>query len=267
MRMVANEHWGPVNSNAPWSLWRMNTLLARKAISVGWKAKKLTPFRPTLELVSKLVLPANILDAFRLESRSPLTTNHSLDAWVENVNEYAAIQAVATKVRDRLCSSKRIQTLCRLPEHLRDHTLENIILFNRDTLILREFFHAIKRGDIGSVINVLWFWLHQFRGTGMMPKYSDALFEVLMTLKSMEPRLRHAYEVNWLVNLSGRANAFKEVDLLQEHQNFWAKVCSHACLLKLCLIRDWLPGHLSSARFKPQLGIHQHGVGLNLRAP
>lgn len=31
---------------------------------------------------------------------------------------------------------------------------------------------------------------------------------------------------NWLVNLTGRVNGFKEVDLLQEHQNFWAKVCS-----------------------------------------
>ncbi|KAJ7667333.1 hypothetical protein B0H17DRAFT_1142822 [Mycena rosella] len=28
---------------------------------------------------------------------------------------------------------------------------------------------------------------------------------------------------NWLVNLTGRPYGFKEVDLLQEHQNFWAK--------------------------------------------
>jgi len=31
---------------------------------------------------------------------------------------------------------------------------------------------------------------------------------------------------NWLANLSGRINGFKEMDLLQEHQNFWAKVWS-----------------------------------------
>jgi hypothetical protein len=30
---------------------------------------------------------------------------------------------------------------------------------------------------------------------------------------------------NWLVNMTDRADAFKENDLLQEHQNFWAKVC------------------------------------------
>ncbi|KAJ7926374.1 hypothetical protein B0H13DRAFT_1582106, partial [Mycena leptocephala] len=30
--------------------------------------------------------------------------------------------------------------------------------------------------------------------------------------------------VNWLVNLTGRPYRFKPVDLLQEHQNFWAKI-------------------------------------------
>ncbi|KAJ6614529.1 hypothetical protein B0H10DRAFT_1950651 [Mycena sp. CBHHK59/15] len=33
---------------------------------------------------------------------------------------------------------------------------------------------------------------------------------------------------NWLVNLTGKINAFKEIDLLQEHQNFWAKVIYNA---------------------------------------
>ncbi|KAJ7648485.1 hypothetical protein B0H17DRAFT_1215628 [Mycena rosella] len=33
---------------------------------------------------------------------------------------------------------------------------------------------------------------------------------------------------NWLVNLTGRPYGFKEVDLLQEHQNFWAKIIYNA---------------------------------------
>jgi hypothetical protein len=35
--------------------------------------------------------------------------------------------------------------------------------------------------------------------------------------------------MNWLVNMTGRPGGFKELDLLQEHMNFWAKVC-FACL-------------------------------------
>ena len=34
-----------------------------------------------------------------------------------------------------------------------------------------------------------------------------------------------AFLKNWLANLTGKINGFKEMDLLQEHQNFWAKVC------------------------------------------
>jgi hypothetical protein len=33
---------------------------------------------------------------------------------------------------------------------------------------------------------------------------------------------REAWLMNWLANLSGKVNGFKEMDLLQEHQNFWA---------------------------------------------
>ena len=67
------------------------------------------------------------------------------------------------------------------------------------------------------------------RGTGKMPKYSDALFKVKMFLKTADPAVREAFLDNWLVNLSGRENGFKEVDLLQEHHNFWAKVNVKQC--------------------------------------
>jgi hypothetical protein len=64
--MVANEYWGTPNSKSPWSLWKINSLLGRKAISAGWKAKTLPPFRPTWELILDLTLPAHILDGFRI---------------------------------------------------------------------------------------------------------------------------------------------------------------------------------------------------------
>jgi hypothetical protein len=30
---------------------------------------------------------------------------------------------------------------------------------------------------------------------------------------------------NWLANPQGNANSFVEIDLVQEHLNFWIKVC------------------------------------------
>jgi hypothetical protein len=91
-------------------------------------------------------------------------------------------------------------------------------------LILSVLTAAVKRGDIGSVVNVLHYWMNMFRGTGKTPKYADAIFSTLMDLKAMDPNLKSAYLKNWLVNVTGKMNAFKEVDLLQEHQNFWLKV-------------------------------------------
>jgi hypothetical protein len=37
---------------------------------------------------------------------------------------------------------------------------------------------------------------------------------------------RDVFLNNWLANLTGHEHGYKEFDLLQEHQNFWAKVCS-----------------------------------------
>jgi hypothetical protein len=184
-RMVANEHWGIANSKSPWSLWRVNSLLGRKAITAGWRAKKLPPFRPTWELITRLTLPAHILDAFRL-----LCPHDSLEQWVDDLKDHDAMHEVARSIYMTLCSACHVSELRRRPSKDRDVPLENIILFNRDALILLEYGDAIKRGDIGSVLNVLSYWMAMFRGTGKMPKYADVLFYLLTRLKQMNPTLR-----------------------------------------------------------------------------
>ncbi|KAF4603981.1 hypothetical protein EYR40_001156 [Pleurotus pulmonarius] len=194
-RMVVNEFWGVPNSESPWSLWKLNTLLGRKAISAGWKSKSPTPFRQTYDLILSLALPAHILDAFRILCNGP-----SLEQWVEGIETYDEIHEVAIKVHQQFCSARRVSELRKL--NRRDVPLENIILFIRDALILRSLKFSIKRGDIGTVINILAHW--------------------------MNPVLRNAFVKNWLANLSGRMNGFKEMDLLQEHQNFWAKIIYNA---------------------------------------
>ena len=182
--MVANEFWGVPNSTSPWLLWKINSLLARKAISASWKSKTLPPFRPTYELILQLALPANILDGFRIFC--PVAT---LEEWVLNVQDYEDISRVAQKVHSELCSARHISTLRCLPDEKRDIPFENIQLFNHDSLILRALKYSIKRGDVGSVINILSHWMVMFRGTGKMPKYMDALFHLLVYLKRMDPCL------------------------------------------------------------------------------
>ncbi|KAJ6620227.1 hypothetical protein B0H10DRAFT_2023170, partial [Mycena sp. CBHHK59/15] len=90
------------------------------------------------------------------------------------------------------------------------HHPQNVVLLNRDALFYIEFVSAIKKGDIGRVVNVL--------------QYADAIFETLRRIDRYDPVLKQFFLHNWLVNLTGWPYSFKEVDLLQEHQNFWAKI-------------------------------------------
>ncbi|KAG1760022.1 hypothetical protein EDD22DRAFT_980812 [Suillus occidentalis] len=202
----------------------VNSLLRQKAISAGWKAKILPTFRPSWDLILALALPANILDAFCL-----CCGCQDLEQWVENVKDYHEVEAVAKRVQVDLCSAQRAAELHWYPSKKRDVPLTNIMLFNCDALVLRELRFAIRRGDIGSVVNVLTHWMVMLHGTRSMLKYADALFHLLVTLKQMRPELRDAYLRHWLINLTGHVNSFKEVDLLQEHQNFWAKIIYCAC--------------------------------------
>lgn len=184
-RGTVNEHWGEPNSKFPGSLWSQNTFLARKSIPAGWKAKKLPPFRPTYELMLTLSLPAHILDGFRIYCGAA-----SLDAWVESDLSWDNIKAVSEVIVEKLCSASTVEDLRLMSEADRDPQLENTVLCNHDMLLLLIFTTSIKSGDVGMVINILAHWMVMFRGTGSMPKYADALFELINNLKQWPPRLR-----------------------------------------------------------------------------
>ncbi|KAH9165160.1 hypothetical protein EDB89DRAFT_1858634, partial [Lactarius sanguifluus] len=103
-----------------------------------------------------------------------------------------------------------------------DMVFENTILFLRDGLILREFSDAIKSGNSGRVLMVLKLWALSFRGSGR--KYAYEVLHLLhnVTHVWLEPVVRIVLN-NWLVNPTGKANSFVELDLMQEHLNYWIK--------------------------------------------
>ncbi|KAJ7845679.1 hypothetical protein B0H13DRAFT_1647196, partial [Mycena leptocephala] len=219
-RLVMNEHWGMPNSLWPGSLWWEHTqLLKRKAISAGWKAKKATPWKPCHELL-QISVAAHVKDGFRIHCG-----HEDLDTWAASAT-IADFNAVAERVYRKLFTTRAVDDLRSL-QH-RDISHENVILLNRDALFYIEFVAAIKKGDIGRVVNVLQVWMVMMRSPKTMPKYADAIFETLRRIDRYDPVLKRYFLHNWLVNLTGRPYSFKEVDLLQEHQNFWAKIIYNA---------------------------------------
>lgn len=219
--MTLNQHWGKPSSKYPGSLWRENALLGRKLMAGGWSSKKLPPFPPSHELLH-LSLQAHILDGFRVAAKSP-----SLDTWLATKPSWADIETHSTEILDTLFNAQVVEKMRRKTLAERDVIFENTILLNRDIIIYVEMVAAVKRGDIGTVMNIMWHWAVMMRGTGAMPKYADALLKVRHMLDSWPEEVRTAFVMNWLVNLSGKEDGCKEVDLLQEHHNFWAKVSCH----------------------------------------
>ncbi|KAJ7863876.1 hypothetical protein B0H13DRAFT_2069951, partial [Mycena leptocephala] len=104
-----------------------------------------------------------------------------------------------------------------------DMVFENAILFMRDALLTREFTDAIKAGDSGRVVNILRLWAFSYRGSGRS-KYAHEMLHLLHNLICVWTKeLRHVVLQNWLLNPTGKPNSFVEIDLVQEHLNFWIK--------------------------------------------
>ncbi|KAJ7823342.1 hypothetical protein B0H14DRAFT_2597994 [Mycena olivaceomarginata] len=104
-----------------------------------------------------------------------------------------------------------------------DEIFENSCLFLRDALILHEFTDAIKAGDSGHIVLVLKILALSFRGNGRS-KYAYAMLHLIHNLTHVWPKpIWNIILHNWLVNPTGNLFSWVEVDLMQEHMNFWIK--------------------------------------------
>ncbi|KZP05647.1 hypothetical protein FIBSPDRAFT_703872, partial [Athelia psychrophila] len=83
---------------------------------------------------------------------------------------------------------------------------------------------AVKIGDSGRVILVLKVWALSFRGSGRT-KYAYEMLHLIHNLSNVWPKSVCKLVLdNWLLNPTGRPNSWVEVDLMQEHMNYWIKV-------------------------------------------
>ncbi|KAK7027626.1 hypothetical protein R3P38DRAFT_2776632 [Favolaschia claudopus] len=221
-RLVVNEHWGKPNATIPGGLcWEHTQLLQRKPISAGWKSKKAAPWKPCHELL-QISTAGHVRDAFRICCGAASFTEWASKATISDFEQ------VADKVYASLYTTAAYDQACSVQEAHRDPAFENSVLYNRDSLLYLLLVSSIKAGDIGRVVLIFRIWAVMMRTPKTMPKYADAFFETLGRLKSYNPVLRKFLLHNWLVNLRGIIDGFKEVDLLQEHQNFWAKIIYNA---------------------------------------
>ncbi|KAI0733259.1 hypothetical protein C8Q72DRAFT_935280 [Fomitopsis betulina] len=104
-----------------------------------------------------------------------------------------------------------------------DMVFDNAVLLLRDGLILRLLTDCIKCGDSGRVLLVLKVLALYYRGCGRTNPSHCGELKCYVHVYNRAVANRRIVLKNWLVNPTGKANSWVEVDLLQEHLNFWIK--------------------------------------------
>ncbi|KAG6908630.1 hypothetical protein DXG01_003955 [Tephrocybe rancida] len=216
---LLSTHWGSPRN--PGSLAFHNTRLDRLPITLT----SLPPFRTCRDLVF-VSLYARVLHCFL-----SVSGYKTLEEYTTKVKDWKDFKAHAEQVYDKFVNTKVVDDLRQQraacspdgPITTGDMVFENGVLFLRDALISREYSDAIKSGDSGRVLLVLKTWALSFRGSGRT-KYAYEMLHIIHNLTSVWPKpVRDIILNNWLLNPTGKPNSFVEVDLVQEHLNFWIK--------------------------------------------
>jgi hypothetical protein len=237
-------HWGKPNAGTrnPGCLAFHNTNLNRNPITLT----SLPPFRTCWDLVF-VSLYARVLHCLLLVSGKK-----TLDEYADSVDSFEQLHADASDIFKKYTDPEIVADLRwkhRQSQTTSSPTLvsagdmvfENAILFLRDALLSREFTDAIKAGDSEWVVLILKVWALSFRGSGRT-KYAYEMLQLIHNLTNVWPKpiwyvmLECPDEFvtdslysklilnNWLLNPTGRPNSWVEVDLMQEHMNYWIKV-------------------------------------------
>ncbi|KAI1784236.1 hypothetical protein LXA43DRAFT_902027 [Ganoderma leucocontextum] len=220
---IFETHWGDPNARTqnPASLHFFNTSLDRKPIVLS----SLPPYRVCRDLIFT-TLTATLLHCLELvsccESLEDYATNVTFEELREHCGEILKTYASPSEIPAPHSVPGEVDET--EPLQSGDMIFENMSLFLRDALIMREFNDAIKSGYSGRIIRVLKMLALIYRGSGRT-KYAYEMLHLIHNLTHLWPTaLRNIMIKNWLVNPTGKEDAWVPVDLLQEHMNFWVKV-------------------------------------------
>ncbi|KAJ6517845.1 hypothetical protein DFH09DRAFT_1428362 [Mycena vulgaris] len=221
-------HWGFPNRGTrnPGSLAFHNTHLHRSPIVLS----SLPLFRVCRDLAF-VSLYSRILHCLLL-----VTGETTLDQCADSITSFAQLEKHAASIQSKYANADLVADLRWQREMARgaeglppgDEIYENACLFIRDALISKEFSDAIKAGDSGRVVLVVKLLALSFRGNGRS-KYAYEMLHLIHNLTHVWPKgIRAIVLNNWLVNPTGNPFSWVEVDLMQEHMNFWIKTIYQA---------------------------------------
>ncbi|KAJ7807573.1 hypothetical protein B0H14DRAFT_3091231 [Mycena olivaceomarginata] len=135
------------------------------------------------------------------------TNKTTLDECADSIETFTELESIAAAIQKKYANAEL-----------------NASLLLRDALISREFTDAIKAGDSGRIVLVLKVFACSYRGNGRT-KYAHEMLHLIHNLTKCGLNI---VLKNWLVNPTGNPFSWVEVDLMQEHMNFWIKTIYQA---------------------------------------
>ncbi|CUA70963.1 Protein furry homolog [Homo sapiens] [Rhizoctonia solani] len=225
-------HFGDplANKSNPSSLSYHNAVLERKPFTLS----SLPPVSVSRGLIN-VSLIARILHCLTLVTGSTLDDYAKFLATLdpkpqESVEKsWAQLKLDATQIWDKYANAQTVQDLrsnrrvADPGEKEGDMVYENALLYIRDALTLRELITATKRGDPGCLVLVFKVLALSFRASGRT-QYAFEALSLIHHIQVVWPApLRDLVLKNWLLNPTGKPDAWVPQDLVQEHSNFWIK--------------------------------------------
>ncbi|KAK6991557.1 hypothetical protein R3P38DRAFT_3331712 [Favolaschia claudopus] len=220
---VLETHFGKPSAGArsPGSLGFHNTVLDRLPITLT----SLPPFRTCRDLIM-VSLYARVLHCLLIVSG-----HDSLEACAASIDTWDRLVSHAEKIYETYTDVDRVQELRerRIPEErARDIAAKAAVKGKKKPAeTAKEHPPHIRKGDMsgdsGRIVIILRLWAFSYRGNGRT-KYAHEMLHILHNLICVwTNELRYIVLQNWLANPQGKIKAFVEIDLVQEHLNFWIK--------------------------------------------
>ncbi|KAG8789658.1 hypothetical protein FRC12_013326 [Ceratobasidium sp. 428] len=229
---ILETHLGASNSSRnPVSLSYHQTLLFQKPLPSP------TPFQTIRDLI-RVSLHGRILDCLLLVSgntelaklATELSELDSLARTEESLTRsFGRLRELAETIYNKYANRKEVYKLrearkrAKEDEMAGDILFEDSVLFICDALEFEEFIAAIKAGDSGRIISTLKLWTLSFQANGRSKYAKEMLYLIHNLTYVWSPGLCDIILNNWVINPTGKPNSHVELDLVQEHLNFWIK--------------------------------------------
>lgn len=206
--MLYRIHGGNVKEFGSLSYWMKVLDRNRHTLWDGHK-ELVKDFRKCQELFD------NVLDGYILGLIAHLCGCESTDDLINILGGRNDIGRIIEGISDRLIDFNRVNG--QRTSSKRDRKHENLTLFIQHGLVLRNFIHAMKYGDIGRVLVSLRYFTVWFQASKQY-NYANETIHLGACLKVIwSPGLRRFVLQNMLVNLTGKKDGFYACDQLNEH--------------------------------------------------